>query len=358
MIGERPEEVAVVRRTAERPAATLEAVARSAGVSLATASRVLNGGNRIVKAEYRDRVLAAAKQLQYMPNAHAQALARSTSSTVGVILHDVADPYFSMIAGGVMKAAVQHDLLVMMASTFRDPDRELAYVSSLHAQRARAILLIGSGFDDKDYLERMGAQLTAYRASGGRVACVSNHSTLPADVVVPDNWQGAVDLARALLDQGHRSFGVISGPEQLITVNDRLDGLRSALADAGVDLPATYVVDGGFTRDGGYAAMNALLDADLPITAVCVLSDVMAIGALSACRDRGVAVPGDLSVAGFDDIPIVRDLHPPLTSVHLPLEELGVRVLELALSEPASRRRVQRIRGEVVLRASTSAPTR
>jgi LacI family transcriptional regulator len=104
--------------------------------------------------------------------------------------------------------------------------------------------------------------------------------------------------------------------------------------------------------------MNALLDADLPITAVCVLSDVMAIGALSACRDRGVAVPGDLSVAGFDDIPIVRDLHPPLTSVHLPLEELGVRVLELALSEPASRRRVQRIRGEVVLRASTSAPTR
>ena len=342
-------------RKAERPVATLEAVARSAGVSLATASRVLNGGNRIVKAEYRDRVLAAAKELRYTPNAHAQALARSTSSTVGVVLHDVADPYFSMIAGGVMRAAVEHDLLVMMASTFRDPDRELAYVSSLHAQRARAILLIGSGFDDADYLERMTAQLEAYRSAGGRVACVSNHSTLPADVVVPDNRQGAIDLAEALIGQGHRSFGVISGPAGLITVNDRLDGLRSALEAAGVELPAARVVDGGFTRDGGYAAMQTLLDTAPDVSVVCVLSDVMAIGALSACRDRGVAVPGDVSLAGFDDIPIVRDLQPPLTTVRLPLEELGVRALELALSQPADTPRVERVRGEVVLRESTAA---
>jgi LacI family transcriptional regulator len=350
--------VAVVRKPSERPSATLEAVAKSAGVSLATASRVLNGGTRVVKADYRDRVLAAAKDLKYMPNAHAQALARSTTTTVGVILHDVADPYFSVIAGGVMRAAHQHDLMVMMASTFRDPDREIAYVAALHAQRARAILLIGSGFDEQDYLDRMSAQLAAYQASGGRVACVSNHSTLPADVVVPDNKQGAADLAQALLDQGHRSFGVISGPSRLITVTDRLAGLRSTLTDAGVDLPDSHVVDGGFTRDGGYAAMNDLLDAGLGVTAVCVLSDVMAIGALAACRDRGVAVPADLSLAGFDDIPIVRDLQPPLTSVHLPLDDLGVRALELVLSEPSSRRRILRVRGDVVMRASTAPPKR
>ncbi len=350
------EVVRVVRRPADRPVATLEAVAKEAGVSLATASRVLNGGTRVVKAEYRDRVLAAAKELHYMPNAHAQALARSTTSTVGVILHDVADPYFSVIAGGVMRTAHQHDLMVMMASTFRDPEREIAYVASLHAQRARAILLIGSGFDDQDYVERMTAQLSAYRESGGRVACVSNHSTLPADVVVPDNRQGAADLAQALLDQGHRSFAVISGPPRLITVSDRLAGLRSALDKAGVELPESHVVDGGFTRDGGYAAMNELLDAGLGVTAVCVLSDVMAIGALSACRDRGVDVPAELSLAGFDDIPIVRDLQPPLTSVRLPLDELGVRAMELVLAEPTARRRVQRVRGDVVMRASTAPP--
>lgn len=347
----------MARKPAERPAVTLAAVAEAAGVSLATASRVLNGGTRVVKADFRDRVLAAAEQLQYMPNAHAQALARSTSSSVGVILHDVADPYFSMIASGVMRAAHQHDLLVMMASTFRDPDRELAYVAGLHAQRARAILLIGSGFNDQDYLRRMTAQLAAYRASGGRVACVSNHSSLPADVVVPDNRQGGADLAKALLDQGHRRFAVITGPSRLITVTDRLAGVQSALANAGVELPESQIVDGGFTRDGGYAAMCDLLDGpgELP-TAVCVLSDVMAIGALSACRDRGVAVPGRLSVAGFDDIPIVRDLEPPLTSVHLPLEDLGRWALELALSEPSPRRRIRRVRGDVVMRTSTAPP--
>jgi LacI family transcriptional regulator, galactose operon repressor len=347
-----------VHSLAEPSSVTLEVVARHAGVSLATASRVLNGTNRAVKESYRDRVLAAARELNYTANAHAQALARSTSSTVGVILHDVADPYFASIAGGIMRAAQRHDLLVMMSSTLRDPDRELAYVSTLHAQRARAILLIGSGFGDKDYQRRMAEQLTAYRASGGRVACVSNHSTLPADVVAPENREGAVALAQALLDQGHRRFAVVSGPSVLITVRDRLAGFQSALAEAGVDLPDSHVVDGQFTRDGGYAAMSELLDRDLDATAVFVLNDVMAMGALSACTERGVRVPDDLSVAGFDDIPTVRDLTPALTTVRLPLDELGERALELAMSEPRKRRRIQRIHGEVVLRDSTGPPRR
>lgn len=343
---------------AEPSSVTLEVVARHAGVSLATASRVLNGTNRAVKESYRDRVLAAARELNYTANAHAQALARSTSSTVGVILHDVADPYFASIAGGIMRAAQRHDLLVMMSSTLRDPDRELAYVSTLHAQRARAILLIGSGFGDKDYQRRMAEQLTAYRASGGRVACVSNHSTLPADVVAPENRQGAIDLAEALLGQGHRRFAVVTGPSVLITVRDRLAGFQSALAEAGVELPDSHVVDGRFTRDGGYAAMSELLDRDLDATAVFVLNDVMAMGALSACTERGVRVPDDLSVAGFDDIPTVRDLTPALTTVRLPLDELGERALELAMSEPRKRRRIQRIHGQVVLRDSTGPPRR
>jgi LacI family transcriptional regulator len=347
-----------VHSLAEPSSVTLEVVARHAGVSLATASRVLNGTNRAVKESYRERVLAAARELNYTANAHAQALARSTSSTVGVILHDVADPYFASIAGGIMRAAQRHDLLVMMSSTLRDPDRELAYVSTLHAQRARAILLIGSGFGDKDYQRRMAEQLTAYRASGGRVACVSNHSTLPADVVAPENRQGAVDLAQALLDQGHRRFAVVSGPSDLITVHDRLAGFQSALAEAGVDLPDADVVDGRFTRDGGYAAMSELLDRNLDATAVFVLNDVMAMGALSACTERGVRVPDDLSVAGFDDIPTVRDLTPALTTVRLPLDELGERALELAMSEPRKRRRIQRIHGQVVLRDSTAPPRR
>lgn len=151
---------------------TLDAVAREAGVSLATASRALNGTTR-VRDDLRGRVRAAADLLGYIPNAHAQALASPEGNrTVGLICHDVGDPYFAGIASGVMRAAAEQDLLVMLASTFREPAREIAYVSMLRAQRARAILLIGSGFQDRAWERAMDAELEPYVRAGGRVAVV------------------------------------------------------------------------------------------------------------------------------------------------------------------------------------------
>src|SRR5207248_1832942 len=129
-----------------RPHVTLEDVAQVASVSLATASRVLNGTTN-VREDLRERVLSAAADLAYTPNAHAQALAGASHRTVGVICHDVSDPYFAAVTRGVMRVADENGLLVMLASTFSDPEREIAYVSMLRAQRASAILLIGSGFD-------------------------------------------------------------------------------------------------------------------------------------------------------------------------------------------------------------------
>ncbi|MEU5682974.1 LacI family DNA-binding transcriptional regulator [Streptomyces venezuelae] len=332
---------------------TLESVARTAGVSLATASRALNGTAR-VRDDLRSRVLAAAARLGYIPNAHAQALASSSNNTVGVICHDVGDPYFAAIASGVMAAAAERGLLVMLASTFREAGREIAYVSMLRAQRARAVLLIGSGFQDPSWERELAAELTPYVRSGGRVAVVSRHRSLRVDTVLPENREGAAALARALLGLGHRDFAVLTGPERLTTVADRLAGFRAALAEAGVALPRDRVVEGTFTRDGGYAAAAELLRRGRPPTCVFAVTDVMAVGALAALRERGVRVPDDVSLAGFDDIPLVRELTPPLTTVALPLPEMGRAVLELALREPAGRRsRVERVRGEVVVRGST-----
>jgi LacI family transcriptional regulator len=343
-------------RLSQQVYVTLEDVARHAQVSLATASRVLNGGTRVVREDLRQRVLAAASELQYIPNAHAQALARATSSTVGVITHDVSDPYFAAIASGVMRVATEHGLLVMLASTFRDAEREISYVSALRAQRARAILLIGSGFETRDYSRAMAAELTPYRRTGGRVAVVSYHD-LQVDAVLPQNKEGAADLARALIDLGHRDFAVISGPQILTTVTHRLQGFREALEDAGIALPPEAVVDGTFTRDGGYSAAQELVRRGLKSTAIFALSDVMAIGALTALREAGVDVPGQVSLAGFDDIPIVRDLVPALTTIQLPLVQMGERAMSLALDERTSqRRRVERVSGEVILRGSTAPP--
>lgn len=337
----------------ERTHVTLQDVARAAGVSLATASRVLHGTAR-VRDDLRERVLAAAGGLAYAPNAHAQALARASSQVIGVICHDVSDPYFAAISRGVMRVAAEHDLLVMLASTFRDPAREIAYAAALRAQRARAVLLIGSGFEDREWERAMDAELDPYTRTGGRVAVVSRHRSLRVDAVLPENRAGAAALARALVGLGHREFAVLSGPRALTTVADRLAGFREALTEAGIALPDENVVEAPFTRDGGYAAAVRLLRGDARPTCVFAVTDVMAIGALAAFRDNDVRVPGDLSLAGFDDIPIIADLTPALSTVALPLETMGERVMNLILQPPRTRSRIERFPAEVVLRASTA----
>ncbi|KMS89552.1 LacI family DNA-binding transcriptional regulator [Prauserella rugosa] len=336
-----------------RPHVTLEDVAREAEVSLATASRALNGTTK-VRPDLRERVLAAAQQLSYTPNAHAQALAGGAHRTVGVICHDVSDPYFAAISRGVMRAADEAGLLVMLASTFRDPQKEIAYISMLRAQRASAILLVGSGFEDKEWERALAAEIEPYQRGGGQVAVVSRHRTLRVDSVQPENREGAAQLARTLAAQGHRRFAVLTGPHALTTVVDRLKGFREGLAEAGIDLAEDQIVEGTFTRDGGHAAMSELLARGLEATCVFAVTDVMAIGAITALREAGKSVPEDVSLAGFDDIPVVRDLTPPLTTVALPLEELGERAMELAVRDNhGKRRRILRMPAEVVVREST-----
>src|SRR5688500_3076377 len=155
--------------------ATLADVARRAGVSQATASRVINDSSYPVTAELRRRVLAAAEELHYVPNAHAQALVHARSRTVGVIVHDLSDPYFSEIMRGMQRVAAAQDRLVMICNTYRDLDRELAYVRLLHAQRVEALILAGSGYDDRQFSARLGAQIETFVASGGRLALIGRH---------------------------------------------------------------------------------------------------------------------------------------------------------------------------------------
>lgn len=333
---------------------TLEDVAQVANVSLATASRVLNGTTN-VREDLRERVLAAATDLDYTPNVHAQALAGAALRTVGVVCHDLGDPYFAAVVRGVLRVADRDGLLVLLTDTFREPDRELTAVSTLRSQRASAILLIGSAFEDRAWARALAAELDPYRRGGGQVAVLSRHRNLKADSVQPENRAGAKALAEALLGLGHRRFAVLTGPRTMTTVLDRFAGFREGLAEAGVELSERDVFEGELTRDGGHAAASALVAAKHRATCVFAVNDQMAVGAMSALREAGRSVPGDISVAGFDDIPVARDLGPALTTVALPLEELGEQAMELALSGGRSgRSRVRRVAGEVVLRESTA----
>ncbi|MBV2365048.1 LacI family DNA-binding transcriptional regulator [Streptomonospora nanhaiensis] len=336
---------------------TLEQVARHAGVSLATASRVLNGSTRQVGRTLRDRVTASAHELGYLANASAQTLARNTSSLVGLIVHDIADPYFSSIASGVTRAAEDEGLVVVLGTTGRTPQRELELLATLRSHRARAVVLAGSRTVEEETTRRLADEIATFTGRGGRIACVSQEG-LPADTVVPDNRNGAAELARHLIGLGHRRFALLAGPTNLRTARDRLDGFHAALSAAGIELDPRNVVHGAFTRDGGYESTRRLLAAGTDATCLFAVNDVMATGAMAALRDAGLHVPRDLSVAGFDDIPTLRDLTPGLTTVRLPLEWMGEEAARLALREDADEEpRTVAVSGEVVVRESTAAPT-
>lgn len=350
-------------------AVTLSDVAREAGVSVATASRAINGGTRRVREDLRERVAAAAARLNYAVNAQAQATARGRTNVVGLVVHDIADPYFASIAAGVMRAAEQHGLLVTVGSTDGRPERELDYLAALRGQRGQAVILAGSRVDDPRIRRALAGQIAAFEAGGGRVVVISQQ-VLPVDTVVIENRGGARALAAELAGRGYRRFGVLAGPRALVTARDRLEGFRDGLARAG--LPAPVVVRGEFTRDGGHAAMSELLDGGLlgsglpddglpasagglgEVECVFAVNDVMAVGAMTACRERGLALPDDLALAGFDDIATLRDVHPALSTVRLPLTQIGASALDLVLTGAAGTApRRRRVKGEVVLRAST-----
>ncbi|MFI9788983.1 LacI family DNA-binding transcriptional regulator [Kitasatospora sp. NPDC051984] len=340
-------------------AVTLGDVARHAGVSLATASRALNGSARSVTEELSAKVRASAEALGYLPNAPAQALARSSGATIGVLLHDVADPYFGGIARGVGDAAARAGLLSLVTSTDGDPRRELEAIRMLHAHRVRAIILAGSAYNDTAVIQQLDEALAAYQEQGGRVAAITDHGPL-YDTVEVDNKAGAAALTRALAQLGHRRFAVITGPERMRVAEDRLDGVLDALHELGLEAGEGMVRRAEFTREGGRAAMARILDVaqesgtPLP-TAVIALSDICAAGVLAELRDRGISVPGDVSVAGFDDIPLATDLAPALSTVRLPLATMGEFAVRLALRE-GRETDASTASAEVVLRDSTAAP--
>ncbi|WP_022887364.1 LacI family DNA-binding transcriptional regulator [Glaciibacter superstes] len=334
-------------------APTLHDVARAAGVSLATASRSLNGSERKVNEEYRVRVLAAAAELGYTPNLSAQAVAKGTTMTVALLVGDIADPYFSSIAAGVIRASEEAGLIVTMAATERDATRELDLVKALRGQRPRVLILAGSRFAGEETQPALAAELDAFESTGGRVVFISQPE-LPFDTVLLDNYGGARQLARALVDLGYRRFAAISGSESLLTARDRLTGFMDGLAEHALSIPTEHIVHTEFTRDGGYDAATELLQRGIDeVELVFAVNDVMAVGAMSALREGG-RIPGEtIALAGYDDIPTVRDVTPALTTVRIPLEDVGRQAVELALAPKSDRETATPIAATVVLRGST-----
>jgi DNA-binding LacI/PurR family transcriptional regulator len=313
------------RNTGGRP--TLEEVAAIAGVSRATASRVVNGSPRVSQ-DVRLRVQTAIERLGYTPNRAARSLVTRRSDSVAVVIAQptgqvFADPFFPRLLRGISAAVAASDrqLILLMPESPADERRVADYVSAGHVDGALLVSL-----HDSDSLP---ARLTE---AGVPVVLVGRppHGSL-VSYVDADNRQGAQSAVAHLIASGRRVIATITGPLDTAPGIDRLQGYRDALAEAGLTLDRTLEVTGGFTQEGASAAMERLLAIHPDIDAVFAASDLMAATALSVITASGRGVPADIAVVGFDDMAIALSTTPHLSSVRQPIEEMGHEMARLLI---------------------------
>ncbi|MER6134880.1 LacI family DNA-binding transcriptional regulator [Streptomyces sp. NPDC001815] len=342
-------------------ASTVRDVAARAGVSASTVSRVL-GGTYPVAASTRARVLKAMRELDYVVNAHARALGGSTNKTVAFVVDDVTGPFYAHIARGVEEQASAEGRLCMLCTTHGDPQRVLAVVETMREQRADAVIVVGGAWDDKAYQDRMTHFAHALDRVGSRLVLVGRPPLgpgVPATVVEYDNEGGAFAMTTHLLTSGHQRIAYLGRVAGLSTSGQRLAGFRRAHELLGLEPDPDLILDGAFSRSHGYRGTRELLASGAGFTAVFAATDMVAAGALQALREAGVSVPGEVSVVGYDDVPLALDLYPALTTVNVPHEELGRAAVRLALHRdelPGSQHLV--LGTHIVLRDSTRRPGR
>jgi len=330
---------------------SLRDVAARSGVSFQTASKVLNGRAGVVSPTTRERILSAAGELGYIPNAMARGLVRRSSVSVGVLADDVSDQAVSQFVLAAQRAAAGRGHAALISSVHANADPALA-LRKLLEHRVDGVLVAAPSVEDN---ERVGEVLrgaipavSINRIHGGGVPLIgSDHAVT-----------GAL-AAEHLLALGHRNIGTVTGPRERQVVQSRMRGFRAALREAGETLPIRRVMEADWTHAGGFVALHRLLDAAPEITAVFVHNDVMAIGVLRALAERGLRVPADCSLVSCDDLPFAGYLLPALTTVRLPFQETGTRAAQLLLDhirgQPIPARNLLPV--ELVVRASTGPPS-
>jgi LacI family transcriptional regulator len=301
----------------------------------------------------RQRVLSAADRLAFEPNRLARALVTARSQTVGVIVHDISDPYFGEIVKGLEDGIHADDYRLFIASSDRDPEKELNYVRAFHAHQVDAIVFAASSLTDPEYGVTLLDLTDRFRSRGGVIVTLSDH-LLDGSRVLFDNRRAVIELVGYLTERGHRRIGYIAGPAELEVSRVRLAGFAAAVAEFGIESGPEYIAEGGFTVTGGSAAVEELLDR-VDVTAVLASNDLMAIGAMRHLLASGLDVPGDVSVAGLDDIPIAEYGPVPLTTMRVPTYEIGRRGASLLLEalgngEPSE----VRLSGEIIERDSVA----
>lgn len=334
-------------------ATSLKDVADAAGVSVTTVSRLLNGSLQLPP-ETKLRIDRAIQDLKYEPNPHARRLSRGRSDTIGLVVPDIANPFFATLVSAVEEEADKRGLALSLHATLNRPGREISYVTALGRNHVDGLLFITNHPDN--------GELASLINQTGKVVIVDED--VP-DAMVPklfsDNEHGGYLAGRHLADHGHRRVIYAGGPQEMISTRRRSMGLERALKERGEPFEVIRY-EGNYTVEFGREAARRFLDEGMPATAIFASSDEIAIGLIQVLRAQGVSIPDEVSVIGFDDVGPLHLFAPPLTAIRQPVRALGERALALLLEtnwqEPESLASEELLPVEIVVRNSVAPPSK
>jgi len=306
------------------PLSTILDVAKRANVSIATVSRVVNDSPHRVNAKTREKVLKVVRELDYRPNALAQGLIIKKTMTIGVIIPDISNPYYAEIVRGIQDVADEAGYAAILQNTDRKKDRIVKYIGIVREKRVDGIIFSGGIIHGHEAQSALGE-------FSQRVVVIGRHEVdFPA--VRVDNIGGATQAIQHLIDLGHQRISFINGPDLSTTSLDRLQGYKNALAQNRIPFQATLVKKGNLTPQSGYVATKKLLQLKDRPTAIFASNDLMAFGAINAAKSLGLTIPDDLAVIGFDNIALSSYFDPPLTTVEIPMYELGIGAMQMFMN--------------------------
>ncbi|MFH0520499.1 LacI family DNA-binding transcriptional regulator [Streptomyces sp. M41] len=332
--------------------ATMADVARSAGVSVATVSHVLNG-TRPVLPRTRQTVLDAMEELGYTPNTLARSLVTSRTRSIGLAVSAISNPYFTEILQGVEAAALEHGYSLLIADPHDDPKHERKVVQLLHERRVDGMIVAPSA-DPRELIAYLGRHMVP-TVLLDRVVDIPADGATPFDQVCADSAEPMAQLVTHLAGLGHRRIALVAGLPGLSTTSERLSGYREGLTTAGLAYDENLVVHGDSASAGAEEAAGTLLSRATPPTALVTANNAMTIGALRALRDRGLSVPEDIALCCFDDFAWADLFSPRLTAIAQPSRDIGrqaVRVLLDRLDSPDGPTRTVRLPCTFVHRTS------
>ncbi|MEG0180971.1 MAG: LacI family DNA-binding transcriptional regulator [Peptostreptococcaceae bacterium] len=303
---------------------TIKDVAKKAGVSISTVSRVINDSKPVTD-EVKQKVLDVIKETGYVPNPLARSLVTKKSQLIGVIIPEVSDSFVSELVNGIEEVAKMYNYDILLANTYSDKDQELKSINLLRAKQVEGIVLMSWKVDEEhlDYIQNCGIP-AVYVSKTAR-----NYDVYSVSI---SNTDATYDMTKYLIDKGHKKIAfIMTSEDDTVLETERYVGFEKAMKDGNLEINKALIKNAGTTYDYGYEKMKEMLDEGNIPEAVFVTGDEAAIGALNAICDAGYRVPEDISVAGFNDAKIAAIYRPKLTTVHQPLYDMGAVAIRMVI---------------------------